>query len=578
MSFTFGSPTSTLKPKYFRPGQPAPIAQPIPKTTIPPVKTPQQIYLESRINQVQPKPVDPNAALYANQAAAAAGAGRAANTASTAASTSGQTQQQAQGATMGNAASSATPSGYMFNGVTYKTESDRNMAAAAAGANAASNTGSAAANQVGQRTEQAQGATQANAANVAAIPAGVQPPAPTAPQDFSLTKQPWITESGRLYERGVEDRLTGADPLVKNAQNTADTNASRRGYMATKDMQESAAQAKYQPGTIQYQRMKDYADSGVNSANLAGQNGVNDFTRQRSAEAMDMAKGLESTAYGMTTDKQNFQVGERNYTDNRGDIQYQRGVNENQTAYNRTRDAQGDAIAAEDKTYTRGITERTYADTKALLAKGDVTGAINSVQSQKAKNYLNKVRADGGDVNAAISGIYEANGTLKPEFRDSSPVADIRAQAEEWVNLVSPGLDPTAKEAAVVKRMQDLDATKQGPVTAEAKVQEIEAVKAKDRSGIKLSPTEEELMISSGAYQEFTPQTLPTGSNANALVGTKVNIGGQAYKVTKADYTRTSGGGGNYPRHTDWTELEDSSGNKVYAYNGAFYSTPPKPG
>lgn len=476
MSFTFGGPSSPFKPKYMRGTPPAPAAPPT-QPGLPTLK-PQQLYLQNQLNKPAPAatkqtytppplpmgtdPAPKQAIPYTPpplpmgtepafnpQAAAAASAGRAAASASNAASTAGLNQQSAQGATM------------------------------------------------------------ATAANAAAAPAAAQ----TAPaQDFNLTKQPWITESGRLYERQVEDRLKGNDPLVKNAQATADTQASRNNYYARTSAQENAAQARFAPGTIQYQRMTDESQAGANRANLTGQNNVNQFTRERSADAMGLAKGLESTAYGYANDDRNFKVGERNYADGRGDVMYQR-----------ERNAKQDAINEEDKTYTRNITERTYQDTQKLLASGDIKGMISAMPTQKGKNYLTQVLASGGDVKAKLAEMFNPDNSLKTEFRDDSPVADIRSQAEEWINLTMPGADPATKESAILQRMQDLDATKQGPVDDAKKARELQAIEAKISTGGTLKPEEVTAAIEGGLISNVTD--FKTKADISAKVGQLVTFG-----------------------------------------------------
>lgn len=173
-------------------------------------KTPTPISSGSSATTSNPMAVDPAFQVKAPttqpinyEAEAAAGAARAAQTGSTAATTAGQTQQQAQGATMATAANTAQPSGYTYNGVTYATESDRNQAAAAAGAGKAANAASTAASQVGQQQQQAQGTAMATAANTAAaqpVNTGVDPisglpikPAGTPIETMRVKEQPLAT-------------------------------------------------------------------------------------------------------------------------------------------------------------------------------------------------------------------------------------------------------------------------------------------------------------------------------------------------------------------------------------------------
>lgn len=558
VSFNFGGPSSPFKPKYFRPtAQPAPVAPPV-QPGLPTLK-PQEIYLQNKVNA---------APSLANQAAAAAGAGRAASTASTAASTAGQTQQQAQGATMATAANTAQPSGYMLNGVSYATESDRNQAAAAAGAGRAAQAGSTAATQAGQQQQQAQGNTMATAASSAAAPAAVQP-APA--QDFSLTKQPWITESGRLYERGVEDRLKGVDPLVKNAQNTADTQASRNNYYARTNAQEGAAQARFAPGTIQYQRMTDESQAGANRANLTGQNNVNQFTRERSAEANAMGLGIEKDAYGNAIGERNFRVGE-------ADKKYQRGYQEGRDAIS---DQRWNTTNTQDQTqqaWSNAQQEKILADAQEAVRKGDARAAIAAIGSTTGKNYLYSILASQGPdaVLAAIPGMFEG-GKILEKFADQNAV---RQDAENWISMTTDLRPGTPEfEKAVADRMILVDGGAQGPLIEAKETSEQKAIEEKIRAGQPLTDAEQASAISKGTIPEFTTSNLGGYKDKKVadLVGKPINIGGKIYTVVQGGRTRTgSDTFTTQERHTDWTQIKDQSGQSWYVYGGRLNAAPPR--
>lgn len=522
MSFTFGGPSSPFKPKYMRGAKPAPApAQP----GLPTLK-PQEQYLQNQIQKT--------------------------------------TQSYAPPLPTGTDPAPKQTVQYAPPPLPMGTEPAPNpQAAAAAGAARAANVGAAAANRVGEQQQVAQGNAQANASTTAGAAAGYVPAPPADP--YALKAADPLTAQGKLYNESVLSRMQGNDPLVKNAQATADTQASRNNYYARTNALEGAAQAKFAPGTIQYQRMTDEAQAGANAANLTGQNNVNQFTRDRSAEAMGMGAGIEKDAYGNA-------IGERNFRTGREDVKYQRGVDERGYTDSRADLQFNRDTAAEDKTYTRGITERTYQDTKALLAKGDITGAINSVQSQKAKNYLNGIRAQGGDVNAAIAGLYEGNGTLKAEFRDSSPVADIRSQAEEWINLTMPGVDPATKEAAILQRMKDLDATRQGPIDDESEARASKDALVRINDG-KQEDGDFEKAVSAGLIEKYTSQTLPIDAGARALIGKTISYADKQYEVVANGRVVNTRDG---DTHTSYVVLQDPDGGIWYKAGATLSKEPPR--
>lgn len=178
-----------------------------------------------------------------------------------------------------------------------------------------------------------------------------------------------------------------------------------------------------------------------------------------------------------------------------------------------------------------------YTDTNP---RGDVTtpiGAQNAVIDKNYEAYVMKTRVD----------------------------PTTRLNRQDWYYATKGGtqVDPLEQ----FKTAEPLD-------TAKA----VEDIKAKDRTNTPLTAAEEKIMLEAGAYPEYAVANLPVGAEQKAMVGQKVNLGGKVYKVTVQDYSRTgwSGGYAGDPRHTDWAELTANDGSKIYIYNGAQHTTPPK--
>ena len=92
-------------------------------------------------------------------------------------------------------------------------------------------------------------------AKPAATPIPPAGPVPGAGSPGSTLQDPGqITEAGKAYAQRVLQNLQGNNPMVRNAQATEDTAASRRAYMARKGASEALAQTHFAPGSAQSQR------------------------------------------------------------------------------------------------------------------------------------------------------------------------------------------------------------------------------------------------------------------------------------------------------------------------------------
>ena len=79
-----------------------------------------------------------------------------------------------------------------------------------------------------------------------------------------------------------------------------------------------------------------------------------------------------------------------------------------------------------------------------------VSGAL----SEKQKQYLQAVAAQGGDVEAAAAATLNPDGTLKTEFQDPSAAqVKLKAMAEE-IRLANPDLSPEEAQAQAIRRLK----------------------------------------------------------------------------------------------------------------------------
>lgn len=197
----------------------------------------------------------------------------------------------------------------------------------------------------------------------------------------------------------LDQTLKGNNPLVQNAQATQNTASAVQKYLAGRNARNTSAQAGFDPGTLQAQRVSDRENAGAEQAILGGQNQVNELTRNVSQQALSDKSSLDSSA-------------------------------------------------------------------------------IASVKDPKAQNYLQSVLASGGDVQAALAGMYE-NGVLKPEYSSGTPQQQLRADAENDAEFIYGLTRGTPEfEAFVNDRLQTNDKATTNPlkgaVSEEEKAERIE--------------------------------------------------------------------------------------------------------
>jgi len=151
-----------------------------------------------------------------------------------------------------------------------------------------------------------------------------------------------ISEAGQLYADKVTNGLKTPDASSVNAQNTQDTAASRRAYLANQQSGEAIGQSGFAPGTAQADRIRMNSQAGVDEANQAGQNSVNAYVRQRTEDNMNRAQGLETQQYNRNQDTLQQAQGQDLQEYGRSEKATDRGLQAAATAYAHGRDTVGD--------------------------------------------------------------------------------------------------------------------------------------------------------------------------------------------------------------------------------------------
>jgi len=264
----------------------------------------------------------------------------------------------------------------------------------------------------------------------------------TPPEDLSLTAPDAVTDLGSFVEdetlRGLQ---TGEFAGIQSQANRTDRNRSTRDYMINKQARERAANSGFAPGTKQYQDIMAQAQSEISRGNLAGEQALNQATRDEFQTYMDRAQGIETQKFGQA-------VGERGLKLTRDDVKY-------------LRDKEG-----------------------KVTDKADANNVINNIKDQKAKQALLEALNTGGidAFNAKLSEVIGDSGTIDPRYRSSSTIETMFQEAEEWVNRLNPKTAGETDEAyaartapMVNERMKELDAAKQQPITEGAKIADEEA-------------------------------------------------------------------------------------------------------
>jgi hypothetical protein len=347
----------------------------------------------------------------------------------------------------------------------------------------------------------------------------LQPPAP----NNGLQSPGMITEAGKIYQQRVTDNLLKPSSVAVNAQNTADTNASRRNYQTQKQTQEMMAQSPFGAGSRQYQRALMEGQAGANSANLAEQNQANAVQRSESSLAMDRASGLEDTEFARA-------IGERGYQD------------QNASRYS------------------------------ALI------------QDTKGRQAYNRLVASGVNPSVALQQVLDESGTIKEGYRGMDNMQQLQSEAEGWIKATT-GVDPKSPEGIelVRQRMIAVDKAQQEPLRDATKSRDIESIKEKQNLGEQLTPEEKDRMKSSGEWEKYTFDTIPKGkeavanwlkSNPDAMF----TLNGKEYEMVRGGdyiYDWDNSLFGAKAKKENVTTVRDVNGVEKYIYNGTVNDKPP---
>ena len=250
---------------------------------------------------------------------------------------------------------------------------------------------------------------------------------------LSLTDAGALTTGGQFVEdetlRGLQ---TGEFAGIQSQANRTDRNRAARDYMISKRAKERAANSGFAPGSKQYQDIMAQAQSEIASGNLAGEQALNQATRDEFKDYMNRASGIESERFGRA-------VGERGFRYQREDVDYLRNE--------------------KDK----------------ITDKSDATNVINNIKDQKAKQELLKALTDGGisGFKAKLNEVIGEGGTIAEEFRSSSTIDTMFQEAEEWVNRLNPKQAGESDEVwkarnakAIQDRVKEIDTAKRQPLKA----------------------------------------------------------------------------------------------------------------
>ncbi len=244
-----------------------------------------------------------------------------------------------------------------------------------------------------------------------AQPAGGQPmyqrgmgqQAPQAAPAAPLQAQGPLTEAGQLsQDRTTQGLKTGQFAEVQSAQAATDRAGALRQYQALQTARGGAVRGNL--SMEQAQRAQDESLAAANAQNLTAQNSVNALQRQYGQDAQNRGDIIERDARANATNERDFQTGrmdlgyDRNqdasrYADTRGDVNYQRGYQEN-------RDQIGDKRYDQSYAATRGDTldARNFRD----LSYGDSRSDVNYQRGRDTvgdQRYAQEYSDKRGDVN-----------------------------------------------------------------------------------------------------------------------------------------------------------------------------------
>lgn len=406
----------------------------------------------------------------------------------------------------------------------------------------------------------------------------------------------YTTEAGSLYAQRTTDGLKTPDASSVNAQNTEDTAASRRAYLARVQSEEAIGQSGFGAGTAQADRMRSTSDAGVNAANQQGQNSVNAYLRQRTEDNMNRARDLEAGQYNKGRDNLADAQGQNLMEYGMSEKATDRGLDAAKVVYNQGRDAIGDARYNESYADTR----KDVADTKARTAERDAAADKQQAIENKtvldgndetakrnllaglpegsAKNAVMAGLADGSLTTAtALAKVMNPDGTIKDEYAGKTPGAlGMEAEkeyAEQTVALKFPNLAPgtAAYLEKVNAEILAMRTAKTNPINDETKARTVADARTKLNLGETLTPEETKLLIDSKDIPSFTiSQGELTGKDAVPLLGKKVAIDQAIYTIKSQHNVEKQFGGS-----IDYSKVEDAQGNIKYIYLGAIHDTPP---
>lgn len=438
----------------------------------------------------------------------------------------------------------------------------------------------------------------------------------------NLGKPSYMTEAGSLYADRVTNGLKTPDASSVNAQQTEDTNAARRAYLAKTDADERLGQSGFALGSAQATRIADQSQAGVNQANQAGQSAVNAYIRQRTEDNLSRARGLELDQQQQNqVNLQNVQ-GQSNTLYNRGQDTLDRTERADETTYRRGRDAVGDTRYADETMYNRtqdalnrgeradqtkysrtqdaqaridNLDQRSWEREQVLKGNDETAkrNLLNELPDGPAKNAILQGLADGSLTTAtALAKVMNPDGSIKEEYRGKTPAqlgneavreqAILALQTEAAAKGTSFDPDSPAGVMAVAGKMLEMQKAKDAPITKENEAAYNASIKAKLDTGEPLTDEEKTAAIKSGAIPPLSMSTIPAGAkNVDAFLkeypSGQFAIDGKVYTLVNGSDPRTGRSKyTNSPRHTGVAEIKDPEGNIKYYYKGEIHDSPPE--
>lgn len=403
----------------------------------------------------------------------------------------------------------------------------------------------------------------------------------------NLGKDPGaISEAGKLYADRVTNGLKTPDASSVNAQNTEDTAAARRAYLAKVSAEERAAQSGFAPGSAQATRIFDQSQAGVNAANQAGQSAVNAYIRQRTEDNMTRAQGLETQQYNRNRDVLRDAQDQDLAYYGRSEKATDRGLEAARVAYGKERDQVADSQW--NTINTQNQEQRKFENQQVL--KGDDDQAkrdlLNRLPEGPAKNQAMRLLAAGETPSDVLETIMSPDGSIKESYRGKTPgelgLEGEREYAIQTLELEAQAkgtaFDPNSPEGikAIAAKMSEQRKVKNNPVTKETEAAEAERIRGKLSTGESLSKEEKDTAIKVGIIPPLTASTVPiTGGAVSQFL--KDNPHGQ-FAVNGNVFKILDKGSFNNGHETefvgtnlkdDFVVLENVDTGKVYYYSDA---------